>query len=439
MVKSMKLACRPACIRACSIDVTPLHFPVALAGFGSGVTAFRAEETLEMNAILFGEGEHAILLVSIDALFVCDMLIDWFAEALELSRERISIAASHTHYAPAVDQTKPRLGLVDSRYQVQLRRAVGQLCQILHRQKPSAFRLRHGAASTEAGVYRRIRWPFPHIGGRSQLVVPPGIENAPDFDVEIPNIVRSAVMEIQSTVGGIWSPIAVLWCLACHPTRYHQESVVSSDFVGTVRNAFRLRYDDQLPVLFFQGFSGDINPRPAKRNRKFTLASIVFGPRAKPFDEAEWSAWANRIASRALDALELAGKAKPVETIGMIRAAIPISEIVQDASSRDVTAVCLEIGELRIVQIGAEVVNFHEASLPPHVWKVGCSGPVFGYWPSNVQVQEGGYEGGGYFTGFGLSGKLKPMPEMAFGRLMELVGLNRKRDCSSEHGLDLGV
>jgi hypothetical protein len=411
-----------AVARAASVDITPLHFPMPLAGFGPRYVAGRAEEGLEINALWFGDNRHAILLLSIDSLFACDALRDMVAAYAELPREAVVIAASHTHYAPTVDATKPALGGIDAGFQEQLKRAVHDLVDQLRGQELKPFKQKVGDAKTEAGVHRRVMWRLPHLGGRSKPIMLPGIRIAPNLDVPVRNLIRCNVL--ISADGDTEAPLAVLWSIACHPTRYHASDCVTSDYVGLVRDKIRLHFGVDVPILFLQGFSGDINPRQTAQKLPLTVKSLIRGPQSQPFSREGWCGWANEIASRLLSIIDHDSPTTNPSDVELTRTSFPRSDLIVGAADGEVEANFIRIGDLRIMMVGAEVVGHYEGALPTDVWGIGCSGAVFGYWPSNKQVEEGGYEGGGYFPAFGLQGSLVREPEAVFTWMVSALGLS---------------
>lgn len=398
-----------------------MQFPVPLAGFGSRYMADRAEERLEINALWFGDTRHKILLLSIDSLFVCDSFRDMVADYAELPREAVVIAASHTHYAPTVDTTKPALGDIDPGFQAQLKRAAHDLVDQLQSQEPTLFSQKSGEAKTEAGVNRRLRWWLPHLGGMSKPVILPGIEIAPNFDVPVRNLIRCSIL--ASADGTSETPLAVVWSLACHPTRYHASDCVTSDYVGVVRERIRFHLGVDIPVLFLQGFSGDINPRQTATKQPLTVMSLILGPRPQRFSREGWHRWANGIASSLLNMIGRDLEPSSPSDVELTRTSVLRSDLIVGELNGNVTANYLRIGDVRMVMIGAEVVGHYEDLLPPDVWGIGCSGDVFGYWPSDAQVLEGGYEGGGYFPAFGLQGRLVREPEAVFTRMLSALGI----------------
>ena len=61
------------------------------------------------------------MLVSIDTLYATKAITDFISkeakERLKIKKEHIFIGASHTHYAPFLDRSKPKLGFVNDEYE----------------------------------------------------------------------------------------------------------------------------------------------------------------------------------------------------------------------------------------------------------------------------------------------------------------------------------
>ena len=77
-------------------------------------------EPLELNWLLIEHANHEkVLVVSVDALFSCNLLEEKIIK--ELNSQKIFVnglysVASHTHFAPAIDNSKPELGRADPKY-----------------------------------------------------------------------------------------------------------------------------------------------------------------------------------------------------------------------------------------------------------------------------------------------------------------------------------
>ena len=53
--------------------------------------------------------------------------------------------------------------------------------------------------------------------------------------------------------------VSILWNFACHPVMYHNPKNITSHFPGDIRIGIRKEFEN-IPVIFLQGFSGDVRP-----------------------------------------------------------------------------------------------------------------------------------------------------------------------------------
>src|SRR4051794_6593316 len=291
---------------------SPIGLP--LAGFlrraQRGLPCEAEDGTLEINAVAFQDGNQAALLIAIDTLIAGP---DLATAAAALARDSFGpetvalVAASHTHFAPSTDPTRPMLGGMAPAFVAAVHAALRQVIVELRVAKigPSV-----GLAScvASANVHRRRRWPFPTllwwVNRRiDRIVMAPNPKGPRDPRV------RVAVLEAPSG-----APIAVIWNYACHPVFYPREQAGTAEFVGYVRSTVRAHFHDpDLPVVFLQGFAGDVCPdiRPCRSFR--TIAeTLVFGPRWGRFTHESWTAWADGIAQAVLAAIRSA-PATPLE------------------------------------------------------------------------------------------------------------------------------
>ncbi len=109
----MKIATATCCI-------TP-EKKVTLGGNGYNLMPFESiDSDIEINAIQLMQNNTNVLIISVDTLFVTNEIktfaIDYLKDRLPLKEDQVFIAASHTHYAPFLDASKPKLGSVDDEY-----------------------------------------------------------------------------------------------------------------------------------------------------------------------------------------------------------------------------------------------------------------------------------------------------------------------------------
>ena len=78
------------------------------------------DSDIEINAIRLIQNNLNTLIISVDTLFVTNeikaIVMDYLQDQLPLKEEQVFISASHTHYAPFLDASKPNLGTVDDAY-----------------------------------------------------------------------------------------------------------------------------------------------------------------------------------------------------------------------------------------------------------------------------------------------------------------------------------
>src|SRR5439155_3510864 len=100
-------------ITAGNIDISPQR-PLPLAGFGDRTGLSEGtSDALELNGLLIRTADRTLAILTADLLFVTDQIkhriLADVGTQLSLSESSLLFAASHTHFAPAVDASKPRL------------------------------------------------------------------------------------------------------------------------------------------------------------------------------------------------------------------------------------------------------------------------------------------------------------------------------------------
>lgn len=388
-------------------DITPTT-PVALAGSETRTGVFRAvSDSLEANALLLRHGGRASVLVTVDLVFAGRELRSGIVRRLgaALPDDRLFLAASHTHFAPATDDRRPRLGRLDSDY---LEQVCDRVAALVHRllespAQTAVLEYVHGEADHAVNRRRRVPWQLSRRGLLIDAVV--AAPNPAGPREETVHLIR-----VASEAG---APIAVLWSYACHPVGYPLPLDVTSEYPGSVRRGLRQELRADLPVLFLQGFAGDIRPRVPARRRSASvlLKRAVLGPRFGPMGMTGWQEWTGSLTARVV---AIAGQPAVRATEGeprVARISKPLAEFVCEASpDRDVTFHAVALGtEIVIVGISAEVVTGYvdavrRAFAPAAVIPVGYIDEVYGYLPTSQMLREGGYEASWFLEPFGLEG-----------------------------------
>lgn len=406
-------------------DLTPQSM-VPLAGFGNrlGVAAGVADR-IEANAVALRDADgRTAVIVAFDTLYVgpaVDAALRGFLTGeCGVREEDILLLASHTHFTPSLDSGKPKLGAVDDAY---LCWAIAECRAMLGRLLARPFApltLSAAEVGWDGAIHRRRRWPLPYFGegGRFGWHEPAMAPNEAG-----PRDRRVRSWQLYTADG---AELAFLWSCACHPTGFPQQDRVSAEFPGRVRAAIRAGRGETLPVLFLQGFAGDLRQRapetrPALRRLVRTLRH---GPSFCAFDAAGWGRWTEALSDIVGGTLDAAPAATALS--GPIRSAatsIGLDALLDgDNGDRKIAFRRVSIGErLDFWAVAAEPSIALKACIPdtPATIALGYLGDVFGYWPTAAQAAEGGYEGRGFIQIFGLKGRFRPLIDTIFKDMVE--------------------
>lgn len=214
----------------------------------------------------------------------------------------------------------------------------------------------------------------------------------------------------------------VMWHWSCHPTASPDPRRISADYVGVVRQAIRAQVG-VVPVLFFQGFAGDIRPPAVRTWRTDPLRRALLGPGFRRFTDEEYAAWSGEIAERIVDArpylsaASTSGYEGPIST----RKIFSPDDFVRGSQVKEVVMHEILLGPLRLFGVSAEPSFGHLPRSVDHAtdWYCGYLEDVYGYLPTEKQYREGGYEVDGFCSAFGCEG-------------LELDGIRRFGELISE-------
>jgi hypothetical protein len=400
--------------------VQPDSFPTHIAGHGANAVAMQAADPLEVNALLLRAGGRRCLMAAFDLLYIGGALERQLRAALAqrfgLDRSEVLLFASHTHFAPPTDGTLPALGPMDSTYADKVRDAAinlfgslladpGQVCHV---------ETRRGLLSSAVNRRRpRIAPTFTRSGGFSfdRVTLGPHESGARDDTATLVRLVRNDTRE----------PVAHLWHYACHPVARVPANVTSADFPGVARNTLRLLEGGDLPVLFLQGFCGNLRPNAAPRPpSSFVEAALglargaISGLSGVYTDESGWQSW---VAKLETDLTAIARSPprlmKTPHCIISEHGSMPLGEVFDGKLTRETL-------HLWAMRLGPELEIFAFGAAPTVEWQsrldaaLGAApgvrlyaaycGDVFGYLPVPEQLDEGGYEVSAFQSAFGMDG-----------------------------------
>lgn len=385
---------------ATSLDITP-SVPVTLAASGTPLRqATAVAEPLEATIVALHQdgGREPVVLVGVDLLYAGRQLRAAVERALpQVPAANIVLAASHTHRGPMTDDTKVGLGKLDDDY-------VEGLVQHLHtqlsdiserpwRQVELAARETVCALGVNRRRFRRVVLQrHPRFNEMTQTPNPGG-----------PTDDTLSVLVGRDASG---APSFVVWSYACHPVAHPRRDAVSAHFPHVVRSTLRELYGNPgLPVLFLQGFSGDVRPSASAPGRLKGLRARLEGPRFLDMSSTGYDEWTRALGAVAVGAVEAA---RPVHGgVTTRRTEHPTSRFVSGATEPTVSFQSVRLGGLCIVGASAEVVSEYAAPVRAMAGSevtmtVGCLDHPFGYAPTAAMLDEGGYEAGGFCRAFGL-------------------------------------
>jgi hypothetical protein len=406
--------------RSAFCDVTPRGRPVNLAGYASRPAATVVLDPIEISAVLLEAGGRRCLIISFDLMIVgAELQAAIHARLVQrgFRPDEIFLLASHTHFAPATDRACAPLGEPDEPFVRDVAAATDELMHRMLQAEPWEIELEIRRGRLKHAIHRRRFWPFPTLsrtyGFRlSCMALAPDPGGKTDETATVILLRRSDNAE---TVGAIWH-------YACHATAVTPYDVISADFPGTVRRALRQRLGD-IPVIFVQGFCGDINPDivpskpphgvlPLLRGLKRML---IAGPSFPAITHDDWKRWSDSLAEGVLRiATQPAENSIRPATLVTGAAKLPLEAFFKgSAPDKPLVVQVLALGDdLELVALSAEATfGWHailDRQIPPRDGQLrlyaGYLGALYGYLPTKEQIREGGYEVEGFQPLFCLSG-----------------------------------
>jgi hypothetical protein len=407
-----------------TVDITPIR-PVPMAGYYTRVKAYEGiHDPLEANAMLVVGGERRLFFLSLDALYFGPVVTSFVEETLVahgISSEDVFLTASHTHFAPATDPQIAQLGQPDEGYLNHLKARIGGLVEQVLSSTPIDVDLEHRKVHLPFCVNRRALWRLPRITRRGLAINT--IVNAPN-----PRGSRDETGDLIVARTGVGTPLAVIWRYACHPVCFPHRRSISAEYPGVVRTVVRRECGRDVPVLFWQGFAGDIRPTLGATPSLRDIPRTVFrGPRFTSVSASAWHGWAGGIADRIATAVRSREGSRVLDgSLTTASYSLPVSEFISGAStSRTFRIQRLSFGSsLTVIFASAEIVADHVDGLSilgDNVIGVGCVGDVFGYFPTDKQVNEGGYEAADWLGLFRIGAGFKRSPDALWAEILAIV------------------
>lgn len=388
-----------------SVDITPRR-PVMLGGYNKRTAPFTAiAGRLEANVQVIKGPTSRVVIVSTDLLYPGETLRDHLIENLGLSGDgdELFFCGSHTHFAPMTAPSMPRLGIPDPEYVQYVATQLTALIKSIEREGEPCVCTFHEGRANHSMNRRLVRLRVTRSGVAKSSGLGPNPYGDRDESVRILEFAKP---------GG--KPSAILWNYACHPTDFPEFLQVSPEYPGIVRSRLRAEFGE-IPILFLQGFSGDVRPPFYGRSNGMMgfLRRVLVGPQFRKPLQSEWENWSNSLAESVVSFARSAPRSMQINSLKTKRVQVPEQEFAAGGSgNKSLIWHLVDCGGFRIVGINAEpVVKYRrllEQSLSGKpLLTAGCLDQPICYLPTDNVIAERGYEVEGFRTLFDFDARFR--------------------------------
>jgi hypothetical protein len=393
-----------------TVDITPSR-PLTLGGYDKRTgPATGIADRLEANVLLVRGQSSRVVIVSTDLLYPGAMLRAELLNAMgpSAAQEELFLCASHTHYAPMTAGAMPRLGTVDRDYVRSVAARIGALIKSLEGKRASGLVTYHEGQANHS-MNRRLCCLRLGLKGLSRAVgMGPNRQGKRDENVR--------VLKFCAAEG---RPLALVWNYACHASDAVDRWKVSAAYPGFVRAHLRALLGP-IPILFLQGFSGNVRPPFVGISDGFrgVARRLLRGPQFKKTPQpGEWEIWSNSLAASVAAIARSSPRQLRARSPAPARSDVPEPAFASDGNGdKSLTWHLIDCGGFRIVGINAEpVVEYRQlvaellAGTP--FLSAGCLDQTHCYLPTDEMVREGGYEVEGFRALLDFKGRFRDRPQ----------------------------
>lgn len=390
-----------------SINITP-DFPVYLSGFENRtIKSENVDLELEINLCIFSFSLELVVMVSVDLLFITEELNNYFYKQIkiqfpDLNYNNLIVCATHTHYAPSIEK-RERLGVYDHKYFIYLKSKIDQLCFNLNKIpffKPIIKITNENLININCNRRRKL---FALKRFKRIAVMEPNPKCIVDNEFilinfyDIDGLVRFSIVKF-----------------ACHPTNFPEINTITAEYPGEIRKIIRESKNIDYPILFLQGFSGDIRAMPPKRTifKRFiyNLLSKSYPVSFYKYDIFDYKDWIFVMKKNILSVIQheslFTSRMLSIKNERLVLKDIGINT--KHAEYLNFSSI--KIDNLLFIFISAEVFNFYDSYIktmfPEYkIITVGYYGNVFGYLPNKDELKYLGYEVEDFKLFFDIRGK----------------------------------
>ncbi|MEK2645203.1 hypothetical protein [Bdellovibrio sp. BCCA] len=388
-------------ISSFKVDITP-NLPCNVAGYGSlDRNIEKVFSRLEANGLVWENCEKPLALIQLDTLYVT-------SELRKIIEERTGVQAvliaSHTHGAPFLDRNKTKLGIYDQEYfEIVADKLVEAIKERSTTQKSEIY---CGESQANVAVFRRKK-AFGLFARNPFLAYKVALLPNPDISID-----QRVTCFFVRDAGGVVT--AIFWRFTCHPVTTPGREQISSDYPGAIRTYFRKKLNNEnLPVVFLPGPAGDVRPAFTNESGKTELIRRLRFPFQSTFfsypTKSQYEYFNKSLSDAILDAFDSA-KITVSSTPKWSRVSLALKSLSR-LSGEDIKyplGVLSGVGDSIFLFVGAEVSSQYQEIISNRwgrkVFICSYFEDVFGYLPTEDQVDEGGYEGKDFIPLFDLRG-----------------------------------
>ena len=222
-------------------------------------TSIDDEWSVELLQIFDEHGQYVII-GSIDALFVSQDLMNRIMAEIKDKNATIMLFATHTHNAPSLAPEIPLIGKHDSNWYSQVVTRIASALNQLHNQQCIPVLCSYGEEETNLNINRR-KWSLEldykklvndyRLDLRRKIVIAPNKKGIIDKRVQL--------FFLEDANSG--KTCGVIWTFSAHPAFYPDNTVVSADFPGIIREKIRNKFGSDCVVIYLPGFAGSAIPK----------------------------------------------------------------------------------------------------------------------------------------------------------------------------------
>lgn len=343
-------------------------------------------DELEVNGLAFiDQNNNRYQLCSVDTLYP-GRLVEEFAPA----DAKYIFAASHTHYAPMLDDAKPKIGSFSEKALNSYSQSISQSLRL--QVKPD--RCRMYVAEVDVPIYRRFDYPASWVN--SLLTKHAGLYPNQDLAID-KNIYIFEFSENEKSL------FAIVYH-ACHPVSRGASDEISSDYIGALRKSIRDRFRIET-VIFLLGCAGDVRPNITKKR-------IPWLPKSRlnwRFNSNLGQKQRDEIDAKYVQAVQ---DAQLHDSFSLTSHSMKVHEHqLVLKGGRNLSVPEIEVGDkLRFTFLPFEISHLFSLELrqgDKNHFLVSCSGNTLGYLPHPTQHASGGYEVDGALPYMGLEERLE--------------------------------